>query len=192
MPDPVQANQPVCRECGAAYPLTGQKCWLCGADLPERVPLTTGAAAENSFASSAHRTFRLSSLFLVITLAAVCLGVFSAAPGLGIFLAIVSTPALARTVVVSTRRKQAGMQVSAGQKVLTFAGALGVVVVTFLTSSAIALGTACLAAVGGLTLNAKGLPVQFLPIVVGGVVGVGLFTLVLYALWGRRPGKARR
>lgn len=192
MADPVQTNQPVCRECGAAYPLTGQKCWLCGAELPERAAFPTASASENPFASSAHRTFSLSSLFLVITLAAICLGVFAAAPGLGIFLAIVSTPALARTVVVSSRRAQTGASMSVGQKLLNFAGALGVVAVTVVTASGIAMLTTCFTVLGGMAVGARENLVFPFAFIVGGAVGIGLITCVLYALWGRRSRKAGR
>ena len=177
----------VCRECGAAYPLTGQKCWLCGADLPERAALTTAPRSENPFATSAHRTFSLSSLFLVMTLAAVCLGVFAAAPGLGVFLAIVSTPALARTVFVASRRKESGTEMSVGQKILAFTGALGVVAVTFVTASVIAFFTACFAALGGMALNlSQNLAIRLAGFL-GGVIALGLIICVLYALWGRKP-----
>lgn len=192
MADSVQANQPVCRECGAAYPLTGQKCWLCGAELPERSDPSTAPASENPFAASAHRTFSLSSLFLVITLAAVCLGVFAAAPGLGIFLAIVSTPALARTAFVSSRRAQSGVSMSAGQKLLSFAGALGVVVVTVATASGIAILTTCFAFLGGMAVGMRENRVLPFATIVGGGVGVGLIACVLYAVWGRRSRKAGR
>lgn len=192
MADQVQTHQPVCRECGAAYPLAGQKCWLCGADLPERAAPSTGQASENPFAASAQRTFSLSSLFLVVTLAAVCLGVFAAAPGLGIFLAIISTPALARTAFVSSRRAQTGASMSVGQKLLSFAGALGIVAVTVVTASGIAVLTTCFTVLGGMAVGMRENSVFTLAFIAGGAVGVGLIACVLYALWGRRPGKARR
>ncbi|HUY34979.1 MAG TPA: hypothetical protein VMV69_19685 [Pirellulales bacterium] len=107
------ANPPAtCPECGADYPSIGQRCWLCGAAppdgaaLPDRAAPTAGNAPENSIASSTRHTFSLISLFLVMTLVAVCLGVFAAAPGLGIVLAIVATPALVRTMIVSSRRRR--------------------------------------------------------------------------------------
>lgn len=180
----------VCRECGAAYPLTGQKCWLCGADLPERAALTTAPTSENPFAASAHRTFSLSSLFLVMTLAAVCLGVFAAAPGVGVALAIVATPALVRTMVVSSRGKARGSRLSPTEKVWTFAASACLLVVV-IAAAGIAFFYACATVVFGNPFGVRtpgvsqavGLATLVLCVLVGIGVPVGLF----YIFWGRKP-----
>jgi hypothetical protein len=72
-------------------------------------------------------SFSIGSLMLVVTLAAVCLGLGAAAPGLGIALAIVATPALVRTFVSSAQRKAQGERLQPGDKVATFAASVGVV-----------------------------------------------------------------
>lgn len=46
-------------------------------------------------------TFQLSTLLLVITLIAACLGLARLAPGLGIAAAALATPALVRVIMVS-------------------------------------------------------------------------------------------
>ncbi len=53
-----------------------------------------------------HATFQfgLSSIMLIITLAAVLLGVYEMAPGIGIALAIVAIPALIPTCIISMRK----------------------------------------------------------------------------------------
>src|SRR5262245_58847993 len=96
-----------CPECGAELAAGQTQCWLCrgtpgGEAKSEPARLPRSAAAENASAQ-----FSLSSLMLVMTLIAVCLGLLKVSPGYGILLIIVATPALVRTMVATTRRKQA-------------------------------------------------------------------------------------
>jgi hypothetical protein len=60
-------------------------------------------------------------LLLVITLIAVCLGLFMALPGLGIIAAIVAAPALIHVLVAREREQAVGTPTALGDKLLTFA-----------------------------------------------------------------------
>jgi hypothetical protein len=73
---------------------------------------------------------------LIIALVAVCLGVMREVMGLGIALAIVSTPALVRTVLAVRRRERTGRPMAAGEKVLVFIGSIAVVATVCVASGA--------------------------------------------------------
>jgi hypothetical protein len=66
---------------------------------------------------------------LTVTLVAVVLGAFRVAPGLGILLVVVVSPAWLRTCLNVMRRKARGRPMSATEKLGLFAGSLGVVTV---------------------------------------------------------------
>lgn len=142
-----------CPRCGAALGLRADLCWLCGAGVGERAgqPASGASAAEVIDATLVSQetaaTFSLTSLFLVMTLAAVAAGAFAAAPGLGILFLVVATPALARTMIITTRQKTSGVSSTPFQKIVSFIGSIGLVVLV-LTSVVTALFSACLAALG--------------------------------------------
>jgi hypothetical protein len=73
---------------------------------------------------------------LIIALIAVCLGVAREAPGLGIALGVVSTPALVRTVFAARRRESTGRPMSVGEKFVAFLGSIAVVVTLCAASGA--------------------------------------------------------
>jgi hypothetical protein len=101
-------------------------------------------------------TFSLSSVFLVMTLAAVAAGVLAAAPGLGILFLVIATPALARTMVVSSQRKRLGVAMTPGAKILHFLHStaltlviLASIVICVTAALVVALFVACANAIGG-------------------------------------------
>jgi len=126
-----------CPDCGAELQEDSRYCWLCGLAVREGVP----AAAEprSPFAGRARGhiadggkpvvildrraglQFSLATIMLSITLVAVLLGVFRMAPGLGIGLAILVTPAFLRTCIVTARRKARGESISLAGKLGSFA-----------------------------------------------------------------------
>lgn len=144
-----------------------------------------------------QRTFTLSSLFLVMTLIAVCLGVAVQLPGLGIPLAILCTPALIRTMLIRARRRAKGRSMTAGEKVLVFLGSLAVV-----TTIAVAAGGAFVAVcfslgLAGFSVSLGGSSSTRLGaalFIAGWVLGIGLgltvgFFLVRW-LWKRKDEPA--
>ena len=114
----------LCPVCGADNSARPQApCWMCHAP--------PNASAARPFLTTAPPVqFSLATMFLLMTLIAVCLGVFVLAPGLGILLAIVSLPALARTVMVAGRRRQAGRRMTFADKLSAFLASLVLAIAT--------------------------------------------------------------
>ncbi len=189
------ANPPAtCPECGADDPLIGGRCWLCGAVLPDGAAQSAGNAPENAIASSTRHTFSLISLFLVMTLAAVCLGVFAAAPGLGLVLALVATPARVRTMVVVSRQTARWARPSPAQKIWAFAASAGVLILVIVAVGA-AFCAACfislLGASSALRDTGAREAIAFVLFVLLGLsvlVGVAVTGALAIIIWGRKKG----
>jgi hypothetical protein len=115
-----------CPECGAV--VEGNRCWLCHRPLTAEQPGLAPSTARLAGQQTSQQTFGLSTLFLVITVIAVCLGVFVAAPGLGILLAVIAVPAFVRTsAATSAQERAAGRPVDVPDKVGLFLGSVGVI-----------------------------------------------------------------
>ena len=126
-----------CSQCGAANIGQSGQCWLCHHPLAAEPRGAGSANPPTAWATaSTANTFTISSLMLIIALIAVCLGVTREAPGLGIALGVVSTPALVRTVFAARRREITGRPMSTGEKVVAFLGSIGVVVTVCAASGA--------------------------------------------------------
>jgi hypothetical protein len=180
-----------CPQCAAYVTLEATDCWLCHAKLP---PL--GAVIMASIvpeADNAKRPFQygLSSILLVITFAAILCSLIKMSPGLGIAVAILTTPAMLRTILVAFRQRQSGEPMSAGDKAniffLTMAMSLGVIVaacgafcVTFFLT--------CAASLAG---NSKADPFVA-SFVVGGIAALIVAIFISLTFWraGRR-GRSR-
>ena len=92
---------------------------------------------------TASWTFSLSSVLLIVTLIAVCLGVGAldlgwdgGEWGLGIGLAVLATPALLRASVVASRRRAKGQPMSVPEKAGAFLTSLCVVVLIIVSGVA--------------------------------------------------------
>jgi hypothetical protein len=182
-----------CPECGAEL-VQADRCWLCGREFPVMAELVSPAPPaatppipplENSW------TFGLSSLMLVITLAAVFMGLVAIAPGLAVLLAIVSTPALIRTFVVSARRKSAGERLTPSQKFATFMGAVGVAILAYVTAMgaffvtcAIACGVVVAAEPSGSSSAFEA--ILYIGLAVAALAGIAAYIWVLKAAWKKR------
>ena len=127
--------------------------------------------------AQAHPTFGLSSLMLVIALAAVCFGVIREVPGLGIPLAVVATPALVRTFGVVGRRRAKGQTMTTLEQLGAFLGSVSVVATIGVASGAAFFGTCWIGFFGGAAVSspwARG----YDPIGWGLVTGILLGTLI--------------
>ena len=102
-----------CPHCGAQVQTLGSACWLCRQKASQSDP--NPYAPPRPLDENAAQ-FSLASLFLVMTLVAVCMGVIMIAPGLGILFAFITTPALIRTIVASSRGRLVGEPLSPMQK----------------------------------------------------------------------------
>jgi hypothetical protein len=136
---------------------------------------TPPAGLEESGRFAVH----ISSVMLVIAMVAVCLGVLHEAPGLGILLIVLMVPALVRTLVGAARRKAKGHSMTPAEKLFTFFGSLGIVIVIGLAAS-IAFVTTCFP-IGFLTFdmtNGAG-------VVLATIAGLAAAGYVLYLLGQR-------
>jgi len=135
-----------CDQCGAANLPTRESCWLCHARL--LVVATAVADRPAGCESRAAYQFSLATIMLVVTLAAVLLGVFRISPGLGALLVIVVAPAFVRTCINTVRRKAQGETVSQADQVAKFASSAALVMLAVLLVPAaifVALFVVCLA-----------------------------------------------
>ena len=132
--------------------------------------------------------FSLATLMLIMTLVAVCLGVGMLAPGLGIFLALIVTPALIRTVISGADTKSAGYRFTMVDKIETFVVSL-FVAVGVATAACVASMTACTAtALLGAAVNRSNSNEPWaLGLGVGAIVGIGAMG---WLFWFTRPVKA--
>jgi hypothetical protein len=106
-----------CRHCGELNRVTNKRCALCGARIdPSKVrvlqPPNEGDTA--------------TAVVLIVAIGVVMLGLFLAAPGLGIFLAILSAVPLLRTMLILGHRSERGTHTSLMRSVVMFLGSLGV------------------------------------------------------------------
>jgi hypothetical protein len=76
---------------------------------------------------------------LVTTLLAIICSIIRMAPGLGIFLAIVTVPALVRTCILAYRSVARGQRMSAGKKAGVFLLSMVMVSIVIVVSSAVSL-----------------------------------------------------
>ena len=177
MNSPVRQDARVCPQCGAALSATATQCWLCRGKVdrqaatsprdvppPQTTPTTEHPAVQ----------FGLASLMLTITLISVCLGVMSMAPGLGILFAIFVTPAFVRTVMAAGRRRMTGQSMDVGEKLLAFAGSVGVVTIIGVAAGAAFYATCWVGFVGGMVAGTAAGAKGYDPIGWGLLTGVGI------------------
>jgi hypothetical protein len=203
---PLPQETRVCPHCSFAYRSRQGRCWLCGEPLPpiDQAPLAVpresppldAEIVENPYAAPPAGvvggwTFGLSSLFLIVTLAAVCLGVIGLAPGLGVPLLVVAVLALVRTLAVSRRQADAH-GLTTGEKIAAFVGSAGIVIL-ILIASGIAFLTACWVSCFGASVVSTGDQVAVMVGLVVGVAAALVLTVVLFRAtwpkWRVPPGK---
>lgn len=150
-----QAGRPIiCQHCGAKQIGLAIACWLCKESLA--TPVARESEAEESALPYPDQglSFSLATLFLIITLASVCMGLLVAAPGLGVFACIIMVPVFFRTMRVVRHRERMGESISPLQKVMMFSTSFAlssVLVIVVCVSAFCSFCGVCLAvvAVGG-------------------------------------------
>lgn len=174
-----------CSKCSAANPAGSGQCWLCFHPLPAATESVTGVTdTPHLVTASAANTFTISSLMLVIALIAVCLGVMREVPGLGIALAVVSTPALVRTVFAARRREISGRPMAMGEKIFSFLGSIGVVV-TVCAASGAAFASICFP-IGFATFEKSGGGGIVMAFALGILAALVVAAFLLRRLWPRK------
>ena len=124
-----------CQHCGAANSLERTDCWLCHGAMP-------GDQPQVSPPRRSPQSFALSSLFLMVTLIAVCMGVAVAAPGMAVVLLIVVVPALVRTFAATNRDEHVGDNPTVADKLANFVISIGLVLLVCVAAF-IAFNVAC-------------------------------------------------
>ena len=159
-----------CEHCGAANGPNRTHCWLC------HEPLRGASGSVTKAPVAPVSSFSLASLFLVVTLISVCLGVATVAPGLIVPLVIVVTLALIRTVAATSRHKSVGEGRDVLQKVSSFFVSVGVVLLVGL-AALIAFNIACWSLCGlGMAAGAS-------PDILGFSIGSGVLAAIVCAIW---------
>jgi hypothetical protein len=167
-------NQPLarpnnCPECGASFPQTAIRCWLCGWKVGDPVGIRApkaGSGEVNPYAPPAPPvpprgenlkwTYSLSTLFLWMTLISVVLGVWKMAPGLGIVLGVLSFPAALHTMgLAAYRKRRTGDSMSVADKIGAFAASFA-----FFVLVAIAVIIAAIGALFAICLAGSNHPVS--------------------------------
>ncbi|MAT68434.1 MAG: hypothetical protein CMJ58_02820 [Planctomycetaceae bacterium] len=166
--------------------LDATSCWLCEARLAD----APARAAHAGHAPVVHPgfSFSISTLLLIMTLTAIVLALTAAVPGLGVPFCVLLAPALVRTAMVVSKRKETGKDVSLGRKVSLLAGSVVVSGVIMSVVSVAAVGSFCGVCLG---LAAATNPNDtFMPILMlfSGAVAlvVSVLLLRLFAGWIRR------
>lgn len=185
-----------CPQCGAMLAAKADSCWLCqgratfaGVDALRPDPVQPPPIVE----PRAAYQFGISTLLLIMTLFAVLCGVLSMSPGLGIVLAIVATPALVRTGMTAVRRKVRGRPMTVPEKLGTFAGSVGVVMIIGVGAGAAFLATCFTGLVGGAATTSlwnEGYTPMILGLITGVVLGgiAGLYAgyRLIRRFWPRK------
>ena len=122
-----EVQDKICPDCGASYKPGDATCWMCQRDLINKAKRDPYAPSPRP--SAAQQTqFSLSSLMLMITLAAVLLGVGVNWPGWSVVLLFIVVPALIRTFTLSRRSQDRGRPLTPAAKVVGFGASFGLIV----------------------------------------------------------------
>src|SRR4051812_25608974 len=169
-----------CPECGAELAAGQARCWLCARKFSEAENSNPYASPQPVGENNDYQV-SLASLFLIMTLSAVGTGLFLVAPGLGVLFAVLSVPALVRTIVAAKQQWRAGAALTIGEKMGVFVVSFFIMVAIGIASS-VAFGVAC---TGGLLLG-LGIGVNDpTPAFVLGI-GFGLIAAIPFAIWTLR------
>lgn len=188
----------ICPDCGSTNLAESTKCFICGQSLAPadtgttpNVPLAASLPAKDLTAAAAG--FDLSGPVLVIALVILCVGIGFEEPGLGIGLAVALTPALIRTLHISSEKRRRGAPLTALELAATGFGSLLVVVTVGVAAAATFYGVCWAGFVGG-ALASSPFFKNYEPIgyglVAGGIAGttagVCVAVILIRRLW---PGK---
>lgn len=132
-PTEIAAGRYRCPTCGAmnqtsANPSNVLKCWLCTHSFTrDGTKVADNAVAEpRNPLEKQGVTFGLTTLMLIVTMAAIGFGIFRSAPGLGILFFVLLTPALVRAQIITMRQRELGVAQSVIEVFATFVVSLGV------------------------------------------------------------------
>lgn len=171
-----------CPHCGARRITLGAvPCWMCGEMLPAHEgPLPRGTRLE-----SGPDAGLISVAVLTIL---VVLGLTAEAPGLGIALAILATPALVRVVAKSHETKESGQPLTGAEKIGLFFSSLGTVILVGIAAFVAFFATCFAVCLGVFSVQPHGGDgsLMFLSVGAGLLVGIPIFIFLLRKAWKRK------
>jgi hypothetical protein len=171
-----------CPDCWAEVPATARRCWRCDSTFPRGAAEQALKLDKEKVADADRHTkfqFTLASMMLLTVLTAVLSSIFVMLPGLGVALAILSVPALARTAYVSMYRGPRGRELTFREKATVFMAWIGLGVLA-LAAAGVAFFVSCL----GVVLS-NNLQNEELAYTVGGVVAFITALVVMVFFWRR-------
>ena len=179
-----------CPSCGAALN-SGEVCWLCQRKYhsADPIPVNPYAVGFDADPTPAMNTASISSpgLFVALVLGLILANaaLYALAPGLGLLLTIMLTPALIRTVVVTAKRKSHGGTIRTGDRTLLLLASMAAVT-TAMLSAGIAFFVACVS-VCFFALGTGSIPLSE-SVLFGSAIGLGAIVFVgtLVLFWRRR------
>ena len=150
--EPITGEKLRCPNCGAVNPTAAPttdvlKCWLCTEPFHRDAAKMTDETEpdQQTLLEKQGMTFGLTTVMLVVTLAAVGFGVFRNNPAIGVLFFIFVTPALIRTQVIAMRRQRSGVPVTALQRLelfmVSFSATFGIVIALTVAAAIALLGT---------------------------------------------------
>ncbi len=191
-------NAVCCAACGSANLPESTMCFICGHSLvPDASsPAPSAPAVASPPPDDVPNTAAgpdLSGPVLVIALAILCIGVGSEEPGLGIGLAVLLTPALIRTLLISREKRQRGAPPTALELAAAGFGSVLVVATVGVAAAATFFGVCWAGFIGGAAASStfvKGYEPIGYGLVAGGIAGTvaGIFVAVILIrrLWPRK------
>jgi hypothetical protein len=169
---PAQGTSVICQHCGAEQKGFAIVCWLC------KESSATPVAREQPVKRIQRRepepfSYSLATMFLLMALASVCMGLLVVWPGLGIFACVVMVPVFIRTIRVVKHRESLGEEISSAEKAALFLGSFAVssvLVVLVCVSAFCSFCGVCL------TVVSFSNEPSMVPVALGvGAIGVGVF-----------------
>lgn len=109
-----------CPHCEAKQLGPSETCWLCHQPLADEPTTAMPPPTVLQSREPEGMTFSLATMFLIVTLVSVGMGLLVALPGLGVLACIVMVPVLVRTMRVVRHREARGQDVRPAEKVLLF------------------------------------------------------------------------
>jgi hypothetical protein len=174
----------VCRECGASLAAGHARCWLCQHKSQAGSEPNPYAAPRPVTGEDLSLQAGVSSLVLIMALVAVNVGAFLIWPGLGALVAVISLPALVRTLVASGRSRRRGSAYSPLEKVEVFIVSVCIVFAVGM-ASVIAFFVVCFGG-GSIALVANASETVFIGVAFGGGA-LAASALAIYLFHLTRP-----
>ena len=182
-----------CVACGAIGG-ADDVCWLCGREVVPLAEMAGGGEVVNPYQAPTTAASTTSaaavSVPLILTVVVVSVGLALAAPGFGIPIAVVVTPALIRTIVQVGTRESSGADVSTGRTAKLFLASLAGTVTACVTAGVAFFATCAAGCFGVLALDAKFTINDSVAFAIlfggGGIAGLTCGALVLKRMWRTR------